>query len=717
MSQLRLLRWLGPVAVVGMGLVSPNAPAEQVAVQVAPARVGRYEKVELTIRAPATYHNPFDPEEVDATVELKTPGGRSLVLPAFYCQEYERRQIARGDRKTDWIYPAGEPVWKARLAPGETGTYQAVAAFKDRTGSVRSAPVRFEVAASDRKGYVRVSQKDPRFLELDNGQPLFLIGQNLAFIGSTQYVTLPKAEEIFRRLAASGANHLRVWTCCEDWATCIEGRKSAWGRSWDWKPPLVPMPGREQDPAARKCVKISDGQGKPIAIQPSHAMAVKPRTRYVFRGRIRGEGGASLRCDAPGLSFDPPIAAEDGRWTDFQRELSTGGSQWWIERIGLRLASGAAVWLDGLSLKEAAGGPELLWEADVNRPRRGFYNPLDCFVVDQLVEAADKAGIYLQLCFLTRDLYMNDLKDEKSPAYRQAIRDACKIARYAVARWGYATSVSAWEYFNEMNPGLPTELFYAELGKYLQEIDVQRHLRTTSGWGPTPKDWRHGQLDFAQLHHYLRPESKDAFRDEVPVVLERTQLLKKHAPNKPTLLGEFGLAENNWQQSPYMKQDKDLVHFHNILWASALSGASGTAHFWWWDQLDRQDAYPHYRPLAEFVADIPFTAAGLREFTADVAGGTARAVGLRGKQAAYVWMVNRQATWWNMAVEKRAPAPVKGALLEIDGLQAGEYRVQWWDTHAGKVLGEEALGAGASAARLRVPDFTWDIAGKVVRRP
>ena len=44
----------------------------------------------------------------------------------------------------------------------------------------------------------------------------------------------------------------RLWTCGEDWALAIEARKSAWGRSWDWRPPFVPAPG---EPAGRLCVQ------------------------------------------------------------------------------------------------------------------------------------------------------------------------------------------------------------------------------------------------------------------------------------------------------------------------------------------------------------------------------------------------------------------------------------------------------------------------------
>ena len=123
---------------------------------------------------------------------------------------------------------------------------------------------------------------------------------------------------------------------------------------------------------------------------------------------------------------------------------------------------------------------------------------------------------------------MSSLKDEQSDEYTQAIRDAKNLLRYCVARWGYSTHVAAWEYFNEIDPHLPTDRFYDELGAYLDQIDVYRHLRTTSTWAPSPKDWRHPRLDIAQTHHYIRPADKDRGYDEVAVVLQRTELLREH---------------------------------------------------------------------------------------------------------------------------------------------------------------------------------------------
>ena len=684
----------------------------KIEIEAAASTVGRYEKLELIIHLDARYDNPFDPDQVDVAVLLKAPGGEQLTVPAFYCQDYERRKLNQGRDRANWYYPAGRGAWKARFAPMQIGPYVAIAQVKDQTGTIQSKSVRFDCVSSSARGFLRASRKDPRFLEFTDGAPFFAIGQNLAFIGEGQYVNLTKAEEIFGKLRDNGANFVRIWTCCQDWAMAIEARKSAWDRSWGRNAPIVPMPGNENDPRARKCVKIDGGDGTSITASPSHPVALRPKTRYMLSGRFMADGPTALRASVGRDSWE--LAADKAaknQWREFKREFVTGESDFWLGRTVFSLAGNGTIWLDGVSLRKAPDGPELLWEADVNRSVRGVYNQVDCFMLDQVVEAAEQNGIYLMLCLLTRDLYMKDLSDDKSTQYEQAVQDAKKLMRYAVARWGYARSVAAWEYFNEIDPGLPTDRFYTEVGEYLQQTDIYHHLRTTSTWHPSAKDCRHPLLDVGQLHHYMRPEPKEQFRDEVAVVLERTKFLREHAPDKPVLIGEFGLATPKWGLSEYMKQDEEGVHFHNCLWASAFAGPSGTAMFWWWDQLDRQDAYRHYRPLAVFLIDVSFV--GLQPLKATASSDRVQLLGCQADNVAYFWAFDRQATWWNRVVDKKQLTPISGATIKVQGLRPGDYRIEWWDTREGRTLRTEQSSCAQETLQIQVPPFSADIACKI----
>jgi len=723
------------------GVVATQSQAGEAALELSldgPPKVGRYEKIEFAIKtdipggdlpalagARATPHaNPFDAADIGLSVEITTPSGKTLALPAFYVQPYERREV-QGNR--NWLYPSAPPGFRVRFAPAELGAYSCKAIRRDKRGKATPSPnplpqgesatisntVAFESVPSKRKGYLRVSSVDPRFLEFTDGTPFFVVGQNLAFIGDAQYMKLHKAEEALQKLAANGANFVRVWACCQDWAMAIEARKSAWGRSWGGKPPFVEVPAAATGTPALRAVQIGGPKAESANVAPSHQIALKPGTQYELCALVRTEGDAAFSLECNGQALGEPARSKD-QWSAFKRSFTTGADQYWLSRLELR-AKGGLAQVRELSLKEAGGGPELLWEADTDRPARGYFNQPDCFMLDCLLQAAERQGIYVELTVITRDLYMDTLGDEKKPEYAQAVADAKRLLRYAVARWGWSPHVAMWEYFNEMDPGKPTDRAYKEWGEYLEQIDIYHHLRATSAWGPNPKDWAHAKLDSADLHWYLRPVWGELSKDAAAAVLDRAKLLRDKAPEKPALLSEFGLADDKWGLSPYMDQDKAHLHLHDALWASALSGLSGTTMFWWWEQLDKNNAYGQYKPLAAFVAGMPFAAAKLQPAAVKSSAENLRVVALKGQDCAYLWVNDARFTWWKVVVDKAAPAEVRGATVTVDGLQPGAYKVQWWDTQQGKTIQEETAQAAAEALTLAAPPFTRDVACKIER--
>jgi len=673
------------------------------------SQLGQYERIEFAVDWAGRYTNPFDPEEVDVTLEMKTPYGDTQLVPAFYSQGYQRQQRAHGGRKAEWLYPQGTPAWKARYAPAAPGAYTAVAKVRDGRGAVSSATVAFQCVASTNKGCLRVSGRDPRFLEHADGSPFFALGQNVAFVTDTFAL-----EETFRRMSAQGANFARIWTCCEDWGMAIEARKSAWGRSWDWSPPLVQPPGREGYLSDRRCLRIAGAEGTQLSVLPSHPVGLRPGTRYTLAWEARTAEGASLAVEAFGARLGEPVKSAKA-WSAFQREFTTATNTWWLEGLRFRLQERGTALVRALSLKESAGGPELLWEADLDRPVIGNYNLHDCFMLDKVIEAAETNGICLQLCLLTRDLYMDRLRDSSSAEYDQAIKDAQRLLRYAVARWGYSPNVAVWEYFNENNPNLPNDRFYTELGQYLEQVDVYHHLRTTSAWAACPKDWRHPKLDVANLHWYLRPTEGALFQDEAAAVLDRARFLRQEAPSKPAFFAEYSITTDNWQRSPYLDQDTDYTHLHNALWASALSGLSGTVLSWWWEDLDKHNGYRHYLALARFMQDVPLASGQLREAKARSADARWRVVGLQGEHCAYLWLADTQATWYRKVAEEKTPAESVGVTLVLEGLALGAYETLWWDTQKGVGVRTDKARIADGALKLEAPRFVGSIACKLRR--
>jgi len=693
---------------LAMAIAHVGAGERRIGVELGSDKVGKYGRLDVLLEVDAVGSNPFDPDEIDLRLEVTVPSGRRLTVPAFWYQPFEREDLPRGRDKAAWLYPVGQPEWRVRFAPMEVGRHTCVARLTDHVGTAQSAPVTFECMPSESRGFLRVSKTDPRFFEHDEGQPFFAVGQDVAFIKS-----LPREESMLAKLGAAGANFVRVWTCCQDWGMAIEARKSAWGRSWSWNPPVVQAPGSQGYNLGGLCIKLEGEAGKTVGVDPSHPVATRPKTKYVLSGEVQNRGAVvELSMSGTDLGADLPVGR---KWQKFQREFTTSDSGWWLPRLTFRLSTKGAALIRNLSLREAGGGPELLWEADPNRPPRGVYNDIDCFILDQIVEAAEKHGIYLELCLLTRDHYMEPLSHPNTAAYDRAVADAKKLLRYCVARWGYSTHVAAWEYWNEMDPGPPNQLLYGAWGEHLEQIDPYRHLRAVSHWHPSPKYWQHPKLDMADEHFYMRPSTKELFRDAPLAVMDRAALLRKHAPSKPALISEFGILEDNWRPTEHLKKDKEFWHLHNALWASALSGLSGTVMHWFWDDIHKRDFYHHYKPVAAYVADIPFTTAKLRPAAATASDPKVRVIGLQGDGCAYLWLFNSQATWWKLG-DGLKPDQIEGMTVVLKGIATGSYQVEWWDTAKGAVTKKEAARASSKGIRLTAPPFARDIACKVTSR-
>ena len=194
-------------------------------------------------------------------------------------------------------------------------------------------------------------------------------------------------------------------------------------------------------------------------------------------------------------------------------------------------------------------------------------------------------------------------------AGRQFYRDRL---RYIVARWGYSTSVFAWEMVDQFDRIAPNNAALAEswgreMIAYLRRIDPYDHP-VTLGLRDTARLPILAPLapDFYSVRLYQRRPATPANDVPDPVADTLAALRPLSGSGRPVLLTEFSL-------NPYFEpltDDPAAVHVRSTVWATALSGAAGAAASWWWDTY----LYPlrgveAYGPLARFVAGIPFPAA------------------------------------------------------------------------------------------------------------
>jgi len=181
--------------------------------------VPRFAPFELSFRLSRTFANPFDPDEADILAHFAAPSGATFVVPAFFYQDYERHLLDGREVLT----PKGRPCWKVRFTPTEVGTWTFSVTLNGKTLPAL-ADQTLECVPSDLPGFVRRSQRDPRFFELSTGQFFYPIGMNLRSPSDNRKpydypFDLPEGkgtfiyDDYFARLQQNGMNWARVWQC------------------------------------------------------------------------------------------------------------------------------------------------------------------------------------------------------------------------------------------------------------------------------------------------------------------------------------------------------------------------------------------------------------------------------------------------------------------------------------------------------------------------
>ncbi len=193
--------------------------------------------------------------------------------------------------------------------------------------------------------------------------------------------------------------------------------------------------------------------------------------------------------------------------------------------------------------------------------------------------------------------------------------------RYVVARWGYSTSVFAWEMIDSLDrvvaitPDIAGDWLKTSVS-YLRQIDPYKHLISAGVRDSTKADLlSKAVLDFNQVRFYQR-RPIEAGIDQVAGTLN---LLSSSldGTDRPILMSEFSL--NPWFEPT--ADDPTGVHVRETMWAAALSGSAGSASSWWWDTyIFPQDMTSIFAPLAAFTQGIPWNTGNLQPVDVSIVG-------------------------------------------------------------------------------------------------
>jgi hypothetical protein len=207
---------------------------------------------------------------------------------------------------------------------------------------------------------------------------------------------------------------------------------------------------------------------------------------------------------------------------------------------------------------------------------------------------------------------------------------------YILARWGYSTSIGAWELINEtefiyetpaghFNPNLPSlvEGWHCEMANYLRGY-YPGHPVTTGAINLEPLSWgkvtpnlnylayiNHGQtqscLDIFTAHCYFVEWDQGHYADASSSATDQLALEHSKYWFTPTLTNSKAFIWGEWGNERMDVGYKSKFSFHDAVWRSIFSNSIGNAMQWnnWQDGCN-SNAAPDQR-FVQFNAVKQFT--------------------------------------------------------------------------------------------------------------
>lgn len=374
-------------------------------------------------------------------------------------------------------------------------------------------------------------------------------------------------------------------------------------------------------------------------------------------------------------------------------------------KMGLHGENWSRVWL-------AAWNCEIEWT-----PRDGFYGGglgryelRQADKLDAIVRAAESNGLYLQLVLHEHcRLSANTNPEWHNNPYNKARGGMCdapqdfftnpdarRLARnrlrYIVARWGYSSHVMAWELFNEVDLTdgfrFDTDLaWHKEMIAFIRATDPHDRMVTTSYISmPNANVYRLPNTDYVMSHVYM-PD----------IITEFARLNPLYAQfGKPHLIGEFGRHTADGVDA----KDTAGRVLHSGIWAQFMQPAGGNAMSWWWyDLIDPNDLYYHFKALAKFAEGIDRRTRHWTLETGVLEAGRARVLTLASPDLVLVWIYDSKLLPWSE--NPPATPPALSGLMRFENATDGSWIVESWDTYKGEI--QSTRSVEASGGKLEFP--------------
>jgi len=309
---------------------------EIIAMTPPPKAITQYTSFELQVAFKASYRDIFDSSDLALGLRVTTPSGKNQDVRGFFGGLYKdtgtmlkpdetgaplplwgpfslgkkknKEKQSEGDsEKSDASKSpraGGLPLWLIRYTPLEVGRYTLQLFIRNSAGETRTrevsmvvAPEVIDPAAPGRKGgNVRVSKRDSRQLELQDGSPFFIFGQNVCWAQNwTPYL---------EKIKAYGGNTCRIWLC--PWGLNLERQSDA--GTYDLK----------------------EAERIDALIEDAEATGVRIIFCFTFHGMTGGEWYRSPYNQANGgpCARPPDFFTDSKARRQFKRLLSYAAARW-----------------------------------------------------------------------------------------------------------------------------------------------------------------------------------------------------------------------------------------------------------------------------------------------------------------------------------------------------------------------------------------------------
>lgn len=706
-------------------------------------RVPQYEKLEITLDLDATYDNPFNPAEVEIVAHFRGPGGKEVAVPAFYYQDFERL----GPKSGRYLRPTGTPQWKVRFAPPTPGAWTVRITARDRNGQLQSPPTRFVCTPSSQPGYIRRSPNTPYYLQFDNGQPYFPIGLNVCW-GSLQ-----NYQEWFAALGAAGGNYARIWLV-------------RWNMGLEW----LPGKGTGTYYGLGK-YSLDNAYRLDIVLQLARQNGIYVMLCLGYHGELmdtRAYFGEDCWGENPyNQANGGPCARPADFWTNeearrfYKQRLryilaryawDTHILSWelwnevhapapWVQEMaGYIKANDFAGHLvtttygnkDVWTLPEMDYTQEHSYGADEGRPR----------LAEAIINVSRAYTLAYPKPFQIGEFGI-DFKTSDATHDPQGLGTGFHDGLWAsimsrgmgtAAIWYWDNYVHRFNLYREFTSikrfvaGIPWHKWQPQLLEFGAPVlppDPQRPwgdivLMPALGWARQPE----GELT---VNHDGTVGGAGAYARFL------------FAPSKPDLYSPLRLRVH------YPHEGKLTIHINQVsngavlqakidgqlAWTQELPCGPGEGPWkraffspqWQiWQNYYDQD-FEISIPAGEHLVELTNEGKDWAEITQikfiglrDPRFALLDQCGLYDDQRALIWLHDQESNWYNDKYG-RLPAPLRGVQTSLRGLKDGRWRVQWWDTRAGRPLAETQAVCRQGVLPLRVPDFTRDIAARLERLP